>query len=254
MTEPREKTRLQAYLAKCGIGSRRACEGIVAEGRVTVNGLAAKLGDSAMAGDEVRLDGRIVRPQERLRYIILNKPAGFVSSMADERNRPVAVSLLGSDVEERVYNVGRLDQWSSGLLLFTNDGDLAAILGHPSGEIDKEYLIETDLPIPAGFREKFEAGVEIEGTVYKARSVIIESDRTMRSVLVEGKNREIRRVLEHFGLRALSLRRVRIGPLSLGDLAEGAHRELSAVEVAALRAYSPKSRGQGGQGLQGRAS
>ena len=248
MTVPKDKTRLQAYLAKCGIGSRRACEGIVAAGRVTVNGLRAKLGDSALAGDEVRLDGRIIRPQERLRYIILNKPAGFVSSMADERDRPVAVSLLGADIEERVYNVGRLDQWSSGLLLFTNDGDLAAILGHPSGEIDKEYTIETDLPIPANFREEFEAGVEVEGTVYKARAIRIESERMMHAVLVEGKNREIRRVLEHFGLRALSLRRERIGPLMLGNLAEGAHRELSAEEVEALRAYSPKTRGQGGQG------
>lgn len=248
MTAPKEKTRLQAYLAKCGIGSRRACEGIVAAGRVTVNGAQAKLGDSACAGDEVRLDGRVIRPQERLRYIILNKPAGFVSSMADERDRPVAVSLLGADIEERVYNVGRLDQWSSGLLLFTNDGDLAAILGHPSGEIDKEYAIETDLPIPANFREVFEAGVEIEGTVYRARAVRIESERVMHAVLVEGKNREIRRVLEHFGLRALSLRRERIGPLLLGNLAEGAHRELSAEEVEALRAYSPKARGQGGQG------
>lgn len=248
MTAPKEKTRLQAYLAKCGIGSRRACEGIVAAGRVTVNGAQAKLGDSAHAGDEVRLDGRVIRPQERLRYIILNKPAGFVSSMADERDRPVAVSLLGADIEERVYNVGRLDQWSSGLLLFTNDGDLAAILGHPSGEIDKEYAIETDLPIPANFREVFEAGVEIEGTVYRARAVRIESERVMHAVLVEGKNREIRRVLEHFGLRALSLRRERIGPLLLGNLAEGAHRELSAEEVETLRAYSPKARGQGGQG------
>ncbi len=248
MNAPKEKTRLQAYLAKCGIGSRRACEGIVAAGRVTVNGLRAKLGDSALAGDEVRLDGRIIRPQERMRYIILNKPAGFVSSMADERDRPVAVSLLGSDVEERVYNVGRLDQWSSGLLLFTNDGDLAAVLGHPSGEIDKEYAIETDLPIPSGLRDKFEAGVEVEGTIYKARSVRVDSERTMRVVIIEGKNREIRRVLEHFGLRALSLRRERIGPLELGDLAEGAHRELSPEEVAALRAYSPKARGEVGRG------
>lgn len=248
MTAPKEKTRLQAYLAKCGIGSRRACEGIVASGRVTVNGLKAKLGDSALSGDEVRFDGRIVRPQERLRYIILNKPAGFVSSMADERDRPVAVSLLGADVEERVYNVGRLDQWSSGLLLFTNDGDLAAILGHPSGEIDKEYAIETDLPIPSGFREKFEAGVEVEGVAYWARSVRIESEKTMRVVLVEGKNREIRRVLEHFGLRALSLRRERVGPLVLGDLAEGSHRDLAPEEVAALKAYSPKARGEGGRG------
>lgn len=248
MTVPKEKVRLQAYLARCGIGSRRACECLVAAGRVTVNGLSATLGDSAFMDDEIRLDGHVVRPQARLRYIILNKPAGFISSMADERGRPVAVSLLGGDVEERVYNVGRLDQWSSGLLLFTNDGNLASVLGHPSGEIDKEYAIETDLPIPSDFREQFEAGLEVAGIFYKAQAVRVESERVMHVVLVEGKNREIRRVLEHFGLRALSLRRERIGPLMLGALAEGSHRELSSEEVEALRSYSTKSRDEGGQG------
>ncbi|HCO49051.1 MAG TPA: rRNA pseudouridine synthase, partial [Spirochaetaceae bacterium] len=211
-TTPREKIRLQAYLASCGIGSRRACEKLLQGGRVSVNGTIAKLGDSAFAGDEVRLDGKVVRQQTRLRYIALNKPVGFVTSMSDEMGRPVAASLVGSFVEERVYNVGRLDQWSSGLIFFTNDGDLTALLVHPSGRVDKEYEVETDLPIPEAFAKEFEDGVTIDGILYRAESVRVVGERRMNIVLVEGKNREIRRVLEHYGLRALALKRVRIGP------------------------------------------
>lgn len=240
MSIQREKIRLQAYLASCGLGSRRSCEKLIADGKVSVNGNAAKLGDSAVAGDVVRFNGLIVRPQSRLRYIALNKPPGFVTSMSDERGRPVAAALLGSAVEERVYNVGRLDQWSSGLLLFTNDGDLTALMVHPSGLIDKEYQAETDLPIPENLAREFTDGLTVDGIFYKAEAVRIIDATTMRIVLVEGKNREIRRVLEHFGLRALMLRRVRVGPIELGDLAEGMHRELDPEEVSALRAYSER--------------
>lgn len=245
MSIQREKIRLQAYLASCGLGSRRSCEKLILEGRVSVNGTAAKLGDSAIPGDVVRLDRLIVRPQSRMRYLVLNKPPGFVTSMSDERDRPVAASLLGSAVEERVYNVGRLDQWSSGLLLFTNDGDLTALMVHPSGLIDKEYQVETDLPIPERFAGEFLAGLEVDGIVYKAKAVRIIGERTMRIVLIEGKNREIRRVLEHYGLRAVMLKRVRVGPIELGDLAEGSHRELSPEEVASLRAYSDRLHAEG---------
>ncbi|HWP68209.1 MAG TPA: pseudouridine synthase, partial [Rectinemataceae bacterium] len=183
--------------------------------------------------------------QTRLRYIALNKPPGFVASMSDERNRPIAATLLGSAVEERVYNVGRLDQWSSGLLLFTNDGDLAALMVHPSGRIDKEYEVVTDRPIPPEFVPEFLSGVEVEGIVYKAESANILSENTMRIVLGEGKNREIRRVLEHYNLRALALRRIRIGPIEIGNLEEGKFRELQDEEVAALRAFSERRKREG---------
>jgi 23S rRNA pseudouridine2605 synthase len=239
------KIRLQAYLASCGLGSRRSCEKLILDARVTVNGKVATIGESAVAGDEVRFDGRIVRPHARLRYIALNKPPGYVTSMSDERGRPIASSLLGSAVEERVYNVGRLDQWSSGLLLYTNDGDLTALMVHPSGLIDKEYQVETDLPIPENFASDFAAGLTVDGISYKAESISIIAERKMRIVLIEGKNREIRRVLEHFSLRALALRRVRIGPIELGDLAEGAYRELGPDEVLALHSYSERSRAKG---------
>lgn len=237
------RQRLQAYLASCGLGSRRSCEKIIQDGRVSIDGLQAHLGQSVEDGQRVEVDEKPVKPQETMRYLILNKPPGFVSSMADERDRPIAASLLGPSVPERVYNVGRLDQWSSGLLLFTNDGSLAKLLIHPSGEVDKEYRVATDRPIPAEFVQGFSKGVVVDGVMYKARKVEILGEKEARIVLVEGKNREIRRVLAHYGMRALALRRVRLGPLELGALAEGEHRELAREEVEALRRYSMKGRG-----------
>ncbi|TXT47801.1 MAG: rluB [Spirochaetes bacterium] len=232
------KIRLQAYLASCGLGSRRGCEVLISQGRVKVDGVPAALGQSVQDGQHVELDGKVVKPQEKMRYLLLNKPPGFVSTMADDKNRPIAASLLAATVPERVYNVGRLDQWSSGILFFTNDGSLAKVLIHPSGEVDKEYRVVTDLPIPDNFASAFSKGISVEGKTYKAKEVRRIDEKEAVVVLVEGKNREIRRVLAHFGLRALSLRRVRLGPLVLGDLPEGSYRELTAVEVDSLRRYS----------------
>jgi 23S rRNA pseudouridine2605 synthase len=203
-----------------------------------VDGIAATLGQSVQEGQRVEVDGKEAKPQERMRYLVLNKPPGFVSTMADEKNRPIAASLLASTVPERVYNVGRLDQWSSGLLFFTNDGNLAKLLIHPSGEVDKEYRVLTDLPIPDDFALAFSEGIVVEGETYKAKEAWRIGEKEAGVVLVEGKNREIRRVLAHFGLRALSLRRVRLGPLVLGDLPEGSYRELTSAEVDSLRRYS----------------
>ena len=238
----KEFVRLQAYLASSGLGSRRFCESFIEQGRVKVNGIVAELGSRVGPGDKVSFDERLVEPQILLRYIALNKPPGYISSMADEKNRPVAASLLKSSVSERVYNVGRLDQWSSGLLFFTNDGEFASLLVHPRSCIDKEYLVRCDLPIPGDLPERFMEGVGIEGILYRAERVVIQDEKTMRIVLVEGKNREIRKVLDFFGLRALFLRRERIGPIELGSLAEGSFRDLDAAEVEALKEYSNKAR------------
>ncbi|MDX9826582.1 MAG: pseudouridine synthase [Spirochaetia bacterium] len=238
----KESLRLQAYLASCGLGSRRFCEGFIEQGRVKVNGVAAVLGSRVGPEDQVSLDDKPLTPQSRLRYLALNKPPGYISSMADERNRPVAASLLKSSVPERVYNIGRLDQWSSGLLLFTNDGEFASLLVHPRSCIDKEYLVRCDLPIPEEFPRQFMEGITIGTVAYKAERVVVQDEKTMRILLVEGKNREIRKVLGHYGLRALFLRRERIGPIELGDLHEGSCRDLEAAEVDALREYSRNAR------------
>jgi 23S rRNA pseudouridine2605 synthase len=237
MNDPEEGIRLQAFLAHAGVASRRACERIILDGRVTINGeVASELGVRVRKGDRVALDGRPLGAEERKRYILLNKPAGYISAMSDPEGRPLAASLLRG-VEERVYNVGRLDQWSSGLLLFTNDGDLAYLLVHPSGGIEKEYFVLADSPLGDDFFAAFRAGLEVDGVSYRANELERVSPDSARITLVEGKNREIRRVLERFGRRPKVLRRVRIGSLSIEGLKEGAFRDLSEEEVAELRSY-----------------
>lgn len=239
MPEPESQDiRLQAYLARAGVASRRASERLILDGRVSVNGRrVVELGTKVGPRDRVEFDGRLLSIQEHLRYILLNKPAGYLCAMSDSEGRPLAVDLIRGAVAERVYNVGRLDQWSSGLVLFTNDGELAARLMHPSSGIDKEYEVQADGPLPEAFFEDFRRGLPIEGVVYRAQRVERSGPASARVILVEGKNREIRRVLESFGRRALSLRRTRIGPLREGSLAEGSFRELRAAEVEALYRY-----------------
>jgi 23S rRNA pseudouridine2605 synthase len=243
MSEPSPVgVRLQAFLARAGVASRRACESLILEGRVAINGeVASELGRRVAPGDSVALDGKPVRPEERKRYLLLNKPAGFISSMSDPEGRHVASELL-IGVEERVYNVGRLDQWSAGLLLFTNDGELASILVHPSRGVEKEYEIAADAPLGDDFFSGFREGLEIDGVSYRAVSIRRTGPSSARVTLVEGKNREIRKVLEHFGRKALVLRRVKIGPLEIGGLPEGAFRELTKAEIETLLAFGEKQR------------
>jgi len=234
-SSPSAGQRLQVFLAHAGVASRRACEAIILDGRVSINGrTASELGVRVMPGDTVALDGRPLRPEGRKRYILLNKPAGYISAMSDPEGRPLASELLKA-VPERVYNVGRLDQWSSGLLLFTNDGELASLLVHPSGGVEKEYEIVADAPLGEDFFTGFRRGLEIEGVTYRASSLVRSGPESARVVLIEGKNREIRRVLEHFGRKAAILRRVRIGSLTIAGLRDGEYRELSAEEVEGLR-------------------
>lgn len=162
--------------------------------------------------------------------------------MSDPEGRKLACDLLPEELPERVYNVGRLDQWSSGLLLFTNDGELARRLSHPSCGIEKEYEVTTDLAISPAFMEGFASGVTIDGLCYKALSLSRTGPRSARIVLVEGRNREIRRVLEHFGLRAMALRRIRIGPVRIDGLIDGQTRVLSEMELEGLRSDSGHGR------------
>lgn len=238
-----KKMRLQVYLALAGLGSRRACEKLISSDRVRVNGKPAQLGQSVFPGDEILLDGKPVIHQEIKHYILLYKPRGYLSSMKDPEGRALAIDLLKDACSERVYNVGRLDQWSEGLLLFTNDGDLALKMVHPSNNLEKEYEVETDKDLPSDFKLRFENSVEIEGVRYTAKSVSVTGAKTTRITLVEGKNREIRRVLEFFGLRALFLKRVRIGNLVIGTMQQGEFRELSKEEIQGLKNSFKPNRG-----------
>jgi 23S rRNA pseudouridine2605 synthase len=227
----RASQRLQVYLAHAGVASRRAAEKIIAQGRVTVNGRKVTVpGEKVHPDDEVRFDGKEVKPENRLLYLVLNKPPLFICSSFDPQQRPLALELL-PPCPQRLYNIGRLDYRSSGLIIFTNDGDFAAKAGHPSAEIEKEYLIESTIPIPDRMIEEFARGLIIEGILYRAREIEKTGRKSLRVVLVEGKNREIRRVFSHFHLHADRLERIRIGPVLMGELREGESRPLTGEEL-----------------------
>ena len=231
----KQEMRLQVYLAHAGVASRRACEKIIAEGRVSVNGtLVTDMGSKVRTGDTVLLDGKPVHPEARKCYVLLNKPAGFVCTLSDEKGRPIAADLLKETYSERLYNIGRLDMFSSGAILFTNDGDFAAKIEHPSAQIEKEYVIETTQDFPPELLTRFERGIRVDGIFYKCRSAAAVNRRKLRIVLVEGKNREIRRVLDSFNCTIKRLVRVRIGSLELGNLKAGEFRNLTANERHAL--------------------
>ena len=162
--------RLQAFLAHCGVASRRACEKIIIDGRVSVNGnVVTELGLKVSDSDVVAVDGKEVLPEKEKRYVLLNKPAGYVCSQSDEQGRPVAVDLLKDSFSERLYNVGRLDMFSTGAIIFTNDGDFAAKLSHPSAEVEKEYIVESSLPLPRNLAENFKKGIRVDDVFYKAK-------------------------------------------------------------------------------------
>ena len=231
----KNEIRLQVYLAHCGVASRRACEKIISNGRVKVNGtVITELGTKVTNADKVSVDDKIVKYESQKRYVLLNKPAGFVCSSSDEKGRQVAADLLKDFYSERLYNVGRLDMYSKGMIIFTNDGDFAAKLSHPGSQIEKEYIVETSQDVPADFPSKFERGIRIEKTFYKCVRCRILKPRKISITLIEGKNREIRTVLESQGIGTKSLVRVRIGNINLDDLKPGDHRDLTPAEVKGL--------------------
>jgi len=227
---------LQVFLSHAGVASRRAAEEIIAGGRVSVNGITvSSQGYKVQDGDIVLLDGKPVQTESRLLHIALNKPEGYICSSSDPQGRPLALDLLPDAKNARLYNVGRLDYLSCGLIFFTNDGDFAAHLGHPTSGLEKEYNVEATGPIPDVVIEAFNYGITIEGVTYRAKKAERTGRKELNIVLVEGKNREIRRVFSHFHLHPAKLRRVRIGPVLLGNLAAGASRPLTNEELSALR-------------------
>jgi 23S rRNA pseudouridine2605 synthase len=227
--------RLQLFLAKCGVASRRACEKIILDGRVSVNGeIISILGTKVYTNDKILVDGKQVEIEAKKRYILLNKPAGYVCSMADEKGRLIAADLLKDTYSERLYNVGRLDMYSTGLIIFTNDGQFASTLSHPSAEIEKEYEVESSLPLPRDLAEKFCSGLRIDDIFYRAKFAKEINSHKIRITLIEGKNREIRRVFEHLGIGIRKLQRIRIGNITIDSLKESQFRELTAQEIKGL--------------------
>lgn len=239
-----EKERLQKILAAAGVASRRGAEVIIAAGRVTVNGVTAGLGDSAVPGkDKILLDGEpLEAPGEKL-YLALHKPRGFVTTLHDERDRK-CVALLVEDVGARVFPVGRLDKDSEGLLLLTNDGDFANAVAHPAKHVAKTYRVTVRPGVNEEQLNRLATGVEIDGRVTapaKVRVLDQEPGRVvLEMVLYEGRNREIRKMCEALGLEVARLKRTAIGPVRLGMLQQGKHRELTREEVKGLLAEARK--------------
>jgi len=230
--------RLQKVLAAAGVGSRRACEDLIARRRATVDGRVARLGDKVDPTTAViHVDGERVVTDTRLVYLALNKPRGVVSTMADEKGRTAVADLLGR-VDERVYHVGRLDADSEGLLLLTNDGTLAHRLMHPSFGVPKTYLCEVVGPVPRGVGRRLMAGVELaDGPARVDRFRLVDSlgrIAQVELVLHEGRKHIVRRLMEEVGHPVLRLVRTAIGPVRLGDLRPGRTRVLSNAEIAAL--------------------
>ncbi len=230
--------RLQKVLAAAGRGSRRACEELIAAGRVTVDGRKATLGDKVDAETaEIHVDGERVVTNTKLVYIAMNKPRGVVSTMADERGREAIADYLGT-LEQRVFHVGRLDADSEGLLLLTNDGALAHRLMHPSFEVAKTYLAEVAGPVPRAVGRQLLKGVELEDGPAKVDAFKLV-DAVQRTALIEiviheGRKHIVRRLFEEVGHPVNRLIRTAIGPVRLGDLKPGRTRRLTSAEVAAL--------------------
>jgi len=230
-----DAVRLHVYLARAGVASRRAAEKLIAQGRISVNGIIISTpGEKVKPGDNVCFDGKEIQPEKRLLHLVLNKPPNYICSSYDPQQRPLALELL-PPCPERLYNVGRLDYLSQGLILFTNDGEFAALVGHPSAGIEKEYLVESTGLIHDEVLEEFGRGLLIDGVLYRAREIERTGKRSLRVVLIEGKNREIRRVFSHFHLHPKRLERIRIGPVLMGDLGPGESRPLSRAELEAFR-------------------
>lgn len=228
--------RLQLYLSRSGVASRRASEKIILEGRVTVNGIVQQtLGTRVLETDSICVDGILLTPETKKRYVLLNKPSGYVCSLSDEKGRPVAADLLTEKYPERLYNVGRLDMYSSGAIIFTNDGEFAAYLGHPSSGIEKQYIVEASMPFRDDVITAFKQGIRIDTVYYKCRDAQRLSSRRLTVTLLEGKNREIRRVLEHFSIRVKNLIRTRIGTVSIEGLEYGEFRDLTNKEIESLK-------------------
>lgn len=233
------KERLQKILAQNGIASRRKAEELIAAGKVKVNGRPVSLGDKAdPVKDVIAVCGKrlMVQPEETV-YVMLNKPRGYVTTMSDEKGRKCVADLVES-VGARVYPIGRLDKDSEGLLLFTNDGEFANAMMHPSTHVPKQYRVTLRGAITDEQLNKFAEGIELDGkmTLPAEITVLEESaERTVVTVVLrEGRNRQIRRMFETFGLEVIRLKRTHIGGVKLGVLPLGQWRHLTGKEVVLL--------------------
>lgn len=241
---PASGERVQKVLASLGFGSRRACEELIVEGRVRVNGERAHLGRRIdLTADFVAVDGVPVGVRPGLVYYLLNKPVGVVTTATDPLGRPTVVELVPE--RPRVFPVGRLDADSEGLLILTNDGELAQRLSHPSFGVDKEYLAHVEGKPSPGALRRLREGVELEDGLTAPASAAAVSPGLLRLVIHEGRNRQVRRMCAAVGHPVVRLVRTRIGPLADRRLPPGHWRELSVAEVRRLAEAAQPAREAG---------
>ncbi len=236
--------RLQKFLAKSGIGSRRHCEELIKSKKIKVNGQIALIGSSVNRNDEVEYDGNVISfTESEIRLLILNKPEGVLSSNKKEKNIPIVFDFLPEGKSKtRWISIGRLDINSSGLMLFTNDGTFANYCMHPSSSIDREYLVRARGDFTKEKKEKMLSGIKIDDNIYRFTDIVEgekqSSNQWFSVCLMSGKNREVRKIFNAVGLEISRLKRTRFGPIFLpSSLKKGGYIELSSKEIDSINNY-----------------
>ena len=236
--------RLQKFLAKSGIGSRRYCEELIKSKKIKVNGQIALIGSSVNKNDEVEYDGNIISfTESEIRLLMLNKPEGVLSSNKKEKNIPIVFDFLPEGKSKtRWISIGRLDINSSGLMLFTNDGTFANYCMHPSSSIDREYLVRARGDFTKEKKEKMLSGIKIDDDIYRFTDIVEgekqSSNQWFSVCLMSGKNREVRKIFNAVGLEISRLKRTRFGPIFLpSSLKKGSYIELSSKEIDSIKNY-----------------
>ena len=231
-------TRINKAISDSGYCSRRKADTLIEAGKVTINGEVATLGDRVLATDEIRVDGQLITENENLVYIALNKPVG-ITCTTDRRIPGNVVDFIGH--KERIFHVGRLDKPSEGLLLMTNDGDIVNKILRAGNKHEKEYIVKVDRPITDDFLKRMRNGVPILDTVTKKCEVFKVSRNVFRIILVQGLNRQIRRMCDYLGYDVVSLKRIRIMNIELGDIPTGKWRDLTSSEIDGLKSAVSES-------------
>ena len=232
--------RLQKFIAECGIASRRSAEKMIESGRVYVNGELVDYMGCVIDPDcdVVEIDGRVIKQESKKYYIMLNKPKNYVTTVSDDLGRPTVMQRV-SDINARIYPVGRLDFDTTGLLIMTNDGEFANILTHPRHVVNKAYIARIDKPLDEAQLQRLRSGIELDGNMTapaKAENIKHpQKGYEVKITIHEGKNRQVRRMLDAVGANVMSLKRIAVGSLTLGNLPEGKWRRLSDAEINKLR-------------------
>lgn len=234
--------RLQVYLSRSGVSSRREAVNLIESGRIEVNGVVvSEAGARVRETDEVLLDGERLRVTKTHVYLAFNKPEGVICTHKDPQGRQTAVSMIQPLFSQRLVSAGRLDLKSNGLLLITSDGRMADRISHPSSAIEKEYTVETQQEIPREMLDKWKKGIVVEGVKYKLEKYYLKAPRQVNLILHEGKNREIRNVFAEYRITVRRLTRIRIGNIHLMDLPAGAFRKYQVSDFEALLKPAPKA-------------